>query len=220
MPTSPHTAHEGHAEFDAHKGHEFEQPYWQQHWAGGTSAQHRAPANPYLASETAELSPGQALDAGCGAGAEAVWLAEQGWQVTGVDISGNALDVARAHARRAGMAERLEWVETDLLAWEPARTWDLVVTSYAHAPIPQLDFYRHLSEWVAPGGSLVIVAHADDPAHRHHPREASVTPDSITALFGAPAWQVHTAKEHTRTVDTPAGGTQLQDVVVRVRRMP
>src|SRR5690625_6269044 len=60
---------------------EFDKTYWEHHWNPTTSnGVRKLPAHPYLATETAHLRPGTALDAGCGTGAEAIWLAAQGWQ--------------------------------------------------------------------------------------------------------------------------------------------
>src|SRR5690606_2298783 len=131
--------------------------YWEDHWAPDSPGQeHRQlPANPYLPAETTILRPGTALDAGCGSGAEALWLAGHGWQVTAADISATALATAQAPAAAAGLAKRIDWVEADLSRWAPDRTWGLVVTSYAHAEIGQLSFYRRLACWVAPGGTLL-----------------------------------------------------------------
>ena len=56
--------------------------------------------NAHLAKIAGELSPGRALDLGCGEGADAIWLAEKGWTVLGVDISTIALDRARAQLDR------------------------------------------------------------------------------------------------------------------------
>src|SRR5687768_14452181 len=52
--------------------------------------------NGVLVAEVADLAPGRALDVGCGEGADALWLARRGWQVTGVDISETALRRAAA----------------------------------------------------------------------------------------------------------------------------
>ena len=84
------------------------------------------------------LEPGTALDAGCGAGGEAIWLASRGWQVTGADIAAEALDRAAERAIAGGVADRVHWVQADLSIWEPGTTYDLVTTHYAHPAMPQL----------------------------------------------------------------------------------
>src|SRR5690625_2345530 len=108
--------------------HSFDRTYWERHWHAATG-RHQPPPHPYLAAETAHLAPGRALDAGCGTGAEAVWLAEQGWQVTGTDISGTALTAARARGRRAGVAGRVGWGATDRRRRAPPRSRAPVRTS-------------------------------------------------------------------------------------------
>ena len=64
--------------------------------------------------EAAGLTPGRALDVACGEGRNAVWLAEQGWQATGVDFSDVALDKARGLAEARGV--EVEWVQADVIA--------------------------------------------------------------------------------------------------------
>lgn len=152
--------------------HDFDADYWQAHWrkSGAAGDGHQLPANPSIGSELGDLAPGTALDAGCGEGAEAVELASRGWRVTGADISAEALERARAAAERANAD--VTWVEADLARWEPPAAFDLVTTFYAHPDIPQLDFYARIAEWVAPGGTLLIVGHLHDggghaSAHAH-----------------------------------------------------
>ncbi len=156
--------------------HSFDRDYWQEHWRqtreGGPVSMGSAGPSPYLATELAGLAPGTALDAGCGAGAEARWLAARCWQVTAVDISAEALAAARA--AETGTPGNVRWVEADLSAWQPDEQVDLVMTHYAHPAMPQLDFYRRIAEWVAPGGTLLVVghrhAHEPDGGHDHgHP---------------------------------------------------
>lgn len=194
---------------------EFDKHYWEDHWAPGAGNGH-LPASPYLAPETGHLTPGTALDAGCGAGAEAAWLAEHGWRVTGADISATAL--AAAAGRAAHLGDRVEWVETDLARWEPGRTWDLVVTHYAHADVGQLALYERLSSWVAPGGTLLVVGHVHGGGH-DHPEGATATLAGITGLVDSPQWRVESAYESTRTVRPGHRPVQLRDVVVRARRL-
>ncbi|HWD06225.1 MAG TPA: class I SAM-dependent methyltransferase [Amycolatopsis sp.] len=185
--------------------HEFDKDYWERHWrqrSGGV-----ADPNPHVVRETAELVAGTALDAGCGAGTEARWLARRGWQVTAADISAAAL-------ARANGAEDVRWVEADLATWDPGRTFDLVLTCYAHPAMPQLRFYDRLAGWVAPGGTLLIVGHRSGD---QHPEEATATASAVAARLDSATWTIVTAEEPSRTVHGgPAG--KLHDVVVRATR--
>ena len=220
----------------AASGHGFDKEYWEQHWQqgrdGGPGSMAGSPPNPYLAPETDDLVPGTALDAGCGAGAEAIWLASRGWHVTGVDISSEALARAAERAAVSGAAEHVEWVEADLSGWEPDTLFDLVTTHYAHPAMPQLEFYDRIAAWVAPGGTLLIVGHLQHGAtggghghghshgHGDHPpAEAQVTAPAITARLGDTRWEIVTADERHRTLTGNAGrDVTFHDVVVRARR--
>lgn len=205
--------------------HAFDKDYWEQHWRENSTVAPGSmtanPPNPYLTRETAGLRPGTALDAGCGAGAEAIWLASAGWHVTGADISSEALARASDRAAANGVSDRIRWVEADLSAWNPGTQFDLVMSHYAHPAMPQLEFYERIAAWVNPGGSLLLVGHLDTPGvtgHGHHPpSEASVTPAAITERLHTAAWRIDTAEEHVRVV---AGrDVHLHDVVVRATRL-
>jgi SAM-dependent methyltransferase len=215
----------------------FDKDYWESHWqeANGPAPGGEIVPNPYLARAISGLAPGTALDAGCGEGAEAIWLATHGWQVTAADISTGALARASDCSRRGCAApERVQWVEADLSVWEPGEQFDLVTTHYAHPAMPQLAFYERISCWVAPGGTLLIVGHlhtSETPGHGHSegqpghghnpPEEVSLTAASITVGLDATRWDIVTADEPIRTVTNRAGGTvQLDDVVVRATRRP
>lgn len=196
---------------------EFDRDFWEAHWSVDSTGQtQHLPVNPYLAAETAHLRTGTALDAGCGAGTEAIWFAEQGWQVTAADIAETALSSARERAAQARTPDRIEWVNTDLSRWDPGRTWDLVTSSYAHAQIGQLALYRRLATWVAPGGTFLIVGHV----HGHdHPAVASATVAAITDQLDTAEWQVESNYKNTRTVQAGASSVQLRDVIVRARKL-
>lgn len=201
----------------------FDKTYWEDHWAPSPGSGARTlPAHSYLQSETAGLRPTTALDAGCGAGAEVLWLAEQGWQVTAADISAAALSIAKARAVAAALDDRISWVEADLSHWQPARAWDLVVTSYAHSSMSQLGFYQRIAAWVAPAGTLLIVGHLPGSGHHghDHPEDAVATLAGTTSLFTGPGWNVESGYENTRTVNTERGAVQLRDVIVRAQRLP
>lgn len=204
---------------------EFDKEYWEDHWSPSAAAagQH-FPVNPYLSAETMHLPVGTALDAGCGTGTEALWLAQQKWQVTGVDIATAALSTARARAAHASLAAPIEWVEADLSRWEPERRWDLVVTAYAHAHIGQLALYQRLASWVAPGGTVLIVGHLhvhhhDNHSGQEHPDDATATLADVTSLFPRSEWRIDAAYENTRVVRPCGHAIQLRDMIVRARRI-
>ena len=157
------------------QAHEFDQAYWDEHYEqadAGAAAGHLLPPNPYLVQEITDLAPGTALEAGCGEGAEAIWLALAGWQVTAVDIAAEPLARAADRAAAHGVGDRVDWVRADLSSWEPGHAYDLVTTHYAHPAMPQLEFYDRLSAWVAPGGSLLVVGHLHTGTTEHDHAEA------------------------------------------------
>jgi SAM-dependent methyltransferase len=217
--------------------HAFDDDYWKSIWEGELAPSMGASdPNPHLIRETSTLAPGTALDAGCGAGAEAIWLAMHGWQVTAADIATAALERAAERAVASGVGERVKWVEADMSVWDPNTRYDLVTTHYAHPSIPQLDFYDRIGSWVAPGGALLIVGHLHhDSGHGHgdaewrgdghsHGRDtpppaASATAAAITARLDPASWDVVTAEESQRVLARPGGDeVTLHDVVVRATR--
>lgn len=208
---------------------EFDKDYWESHWqeANARGSEEGTFPNPHLAHETKDLARGTALDAGCGEGGEAIWLASEGWQVTAADISPEALSHAAERERRFGVPrKRVTWVEADLSVWEPDSQFDLVTTHYAHPAMPQLEFYKRISNWVAPSGTLLIVGHLHAADHQNHgpddgpPEEAMADAARVTGQLDSDLWTVVTAAEHTRTVTKGGGrGAQLNDVVVRATRI-
>lgn len=202
--------------------HEFDKDYWEQHWVLTDSSWKRSQgsANPYIVNETRHLTPGSALDAGCGT--EAIWLAHNNWRVTGADISPTALIVVADQAGEAAVEDQITWVETDLTTWDPSERWGLVVTNYSHPSIPQVNFYQRTSGWVVRGGTLLVAGHLHDPgeATSHYPRGAAADLHEITDLFTSPAWEIETARRDTRLITRPDGEvTSLSDVIVHARRI-
>ncbi|MGC2941991.1 MULTISPECIES: class I SAM-dependent methyltransferase [unclassified Brevibacterium] len=201
--------------------HSFDRKYWDQLWTGerGQRMDSGEP-NPHLVREIGGLRPGTALDAGCGAGAEAIWLAANGWDVTGADVADAALDYAADRAAAAGVVGDVRWIRADLSVWEPETRYDLVTTHYAHPAIPQLEFYDRLASWVAPGGTLLIVGHLhqhSSAGDTHPPSEVTATAAAITSRFDPSDWEIVTAEESHRSVIGPGGrSNRIDDVVVRL----
>jgi len=115
--------------------------------------------NRFLVAEVAGLATGRALDLGCGEGRNAIWLAEQGWQVTGVDFSQVALEKARRLA--AGRGVEVSWVHANLAGYQPAEgEYDLVAILYLHLPPRQRrKVLARAKSALAPRGTLLIVGH-------------------------------------------------------------
>jgi 2-polyprenyl-3-methyl-5-hydroxy-6-metoxy-1,4-benzoquinol methylase len=207
---------------------EFDKAYWDDRYSDdgrlrhGHDHGHGAGPNPHLVAETGGLTPGTALDAGCGEGAEAHWLAARGWQVTAVDIAEAALRRARAHTP-AEADGRIEWRQADLTAWAPPETrFDLVATHYVHTPAAPEQLLARLASGVAPGGTLLFVGHHPADAHRHHvtaTSAASLTPEQAAAALDPALWDVAVAEARTRTLPRPDGReVTFHDTVLRARR--
>jgi SAM-dependent methyltransferase len=178
--------------------------------------------NGALVTEVAGLPPGRALDVGCGEGADAVWLAQRGWDVTALDVSQVALDRAALHARQAGV--RVQWVRSGLVEASLApRAFDLVSAQYpALRRTPTAEAERALLAAVSPGGLLLVVHHADIDAD--HARERGfdpadyVQPPDVAALLDDD-WQLEVDETRPRTVEAGAGAGHSLDQVLRARRL-
>ena len=188
--------------------------------------------NPHLVAEATDLAPGTALDAGSGEGADAIWLAQRGWRVTGVDISPVALERAAAHAAEAGraVAERITWRHTDLTGGDPdpaLGAFDLVSVHFLHLPADELDaLHRRLAAAVAPGGTLLVVGHhpSDIDTGVRRPRHPGMlfTPERVAEELAPGAWDVVTADVRGREAPAPDGGppVTVHDSVLRAVRRP
>lgn len=144
----------------------FEQPSWDERYGGAERTWSGRP-NAVLVAEAEGLRPGRAVDLGCGEGGDAIWLAEQGWQVTGVDFSAAGLEKAAQHAAERGVGDRIEWRQADLRSWTPdGEQWDLVTSHFLHLlDEGMVDATRRMADAVAPGGTLLVVGHHPDDEH-------------------------------------------------------
>lgn len=197
--------------------------FWEERYAG-TDRVWSGRVNRVLADVAAGLVPGRALDLGCGEGADAIWLAAQGWDSTGVDISPTAIARAVGAAREAGVADRARFVVGDLSAL-PGERYDLVTASFLHSPVelPREDILRRGAACVAPGGHLLITSHAAAPPWSRHGHEHRFpTADEEVAQLGldGPDWEVVVAESRTREAVGPDGRhAHLDDAVVLARRV-
>ena len=184
----------------------FDREFWERRWTQ-VIREHpdqvaSRPPNAHLLGEVRDLATGSRPRRGCGHGAEAIWLAASGWQVTAVDFSAAALEHARATARAIGadVAERIEWVEGDLGSWTPPpRHFDLVSCLYVHVNGSVGRDGDTARDGVAPGGTLFLVGHLPvDPATGEPTPAAGqvqVTVEETVGALDSRHWEVVVAEE-------------------------
>ncbi|MEB4210753.1 class I SAM-dependent methyltransferase [Mycobacterium sp. 94-17] len=180
--------------------------------------------NPRLAEVAADLPAGRALDLGCGEGADALWLAERGWEVVAVDISATALQRAAAAASARNMLAHIDFQRHDLNDGFPEGTFDLVSAQYLHSParLERDGVLQRAAERVNPGGVLLIVDHAGPPPwaeHHEHHHFAGIEEVLAALHLEAPGWTRLRTETADREIVSPAGevGT-LADNVMGLRR--
>ena len=131
---------------------------WDQRY-GGRDLVWTSEANRFLVTEAESLAPARALDLACGEGRNAVWLAERGWRVTGVDFSKVGIEKARQLEDARGV--HADWVVADLLDYQPeAQAFELVIVFYLQVPRKKrTPILRAAAEAVAPAGVFLLVGH-------------------------------------------------------------
>jgi SAM-dependent methyltransferase len=217
-----------------HEGHDGAARHWDEMYCSRPRVWSGRP-NPQLVAEATGLEPGTALDLGCGEGADALWLAEQGWTVTAVDVSAVALERAEQHAADSAAGSRITWLQRDLDAWAPEEQFDLVSAQFLHSTeAPWQRPHRVAADAVRPGGTLLIVGHhpdglppwrsasnedsrgeehnhshgGDGPAgNGHATSEMFFTAEQAAAELGIapPGWRVEVAASREREATGPGG---------------
>lgn len=183
--------------------------------------------NPWLADVVGSLSPGRALDLGCGEGADVLWLAEKGWQVLGVDISETALERAREEGMRRGPAlNRVTLRQMNLSEDFPEGTFDLVsaqfLQSFVH--LDRRRIFTLAARAVAPGGVLIIVDHGAAPpwANLKHDHEFPTVDGVLSQLGIIPReWDQLRAEQVERDAVGPDGqqAVLIDNLIVLKRRL-
>jgi thioredoxin reductase/SAM-dependent methyltransferase len=204
-----------------------DQADWEQRY-DGDEALWSANPNGTLVAEAGGLHPGRALDVGAGEGADALWLAEQGWKVTASDISANALSRIAAEADRRGLDVHCLRADAGAPDAFGSARYDLVSLQYgSFHRTPDQRGLRNLVDAVAPGGTLLVVAHDLEPVRapvdvaaqtRMFDAGAYVGVDEIAAaLTDRDGWRVDVHETRPR----PAGAASthhVHDVVLRATR--
>lgn len=183
--------------------------------------------NGSLVAEATQLPKGRALDVGAGEGGDAVWLAEQGWEVTATDISSRALQRIQAAADQRGLTVTCQLADAN--GWEPFAPgeFDLVTAAYASIPrTPDLRGVKNILAAVAPGGSLLILSHDMEAmrnrSHSHVPFDPGAyvhADDFAQALAASPDWSLEVDAKRARPAGSVTADQHPDDRVLRARRL-
>jgi len=158
------------------------------------------------------LVPGQALDVGTGQGRNAVWLASQGWQVTGIDVSGVGLTAAQAGAAKAGLAIRT--VKSAYADYDfGTAKWDLLAMIFAWAPIAEPSFRDKVVRSLRPGGLIVFEHFVQDAEHPRAPMVRALSPGELRVLF--PHFEILFYEEKEGIGDWGGPGSFLVRMIAR-----
>jgi len=170
----------------------------------------------------AGLLPGRALDLACGEGRNSLWLAAQGWQVTGVDFSRVA--IAKAKQLAAQRSIEVDFLVADVVDWvPPAQAFDLVVVMYLHLEaLGRRRSLRLAAGAVAKGGTLLVVGH--DSANLAEgvggPQSPALlfSPEDLVADLDGLGLSVVRAAKVLRPVATDEGQRNAVDALLRATR--
>ncbi|RMB61453.1 SAM-dependent methyltransferase [Tessaracoccus antarcticus] len=196
--------------------------FWEPHYAASAPA--TAGPNAVLVETVEGLSAGDALDLGCGGGGDAVWLAQNGWNVTTVDVSSTALDRVALRAGAVGVGERVRTEHHDLARTFPAGSFDLVTAQYLLSPVEfdRPSVLAQAATAIRPGGMLLIVDHASvAPWSWADPETVFPSPrDTLEAIgLDLEQWDITRLENCDRSANGPDGQSAVvTDTVIALTR--
>jgi SAM-dependent methyltransferase len=174
-----------------------------------------ATPNLFVYDRLRDAAPGVGLDLAAGEGRNAVWLQSLGWEMTAVDFSPVAL------ARGAVADPSVDWVEADVLTWQPDARFDLVLMAYLH--LVAEDFrpvVESAARWLAPGGGeLFMIGH--DRSNIEHGIGGPQYPDILWDVEEITSWlgglTIVESVVVRRPVEAEEGVAYARDALVRAR---
>jgi SAM-dependent methyltransferase len=156
----------------------------------------------------AVLTPGQALDLGASHGDDVIWLAQQGWQARGCDISETAVARARARAAELGLESQAQFERCDLSVSFPKGEFDLITALYLQSPVAlaRAAILSRAARQLRPGGHLLVLSHAAPPPWIPEATPSTIFPNVAEELaaIGAPTPELEVI--HAEIVTRPGRG--------------
>ena len=153
--------------------------FWNKEYADGKALRDKEPSR-LLVDAIRGRKPGTALDLGMGQGRNAVFLAAEGWKVTGVDLSDVAVEQAKRNAAARGIA--IDGIVENLDTYDfGTEQWDLITLFYMHSwhRRSPTNPPKRILEALRPGGLLVIEGFADPP------NQAGLRTEELARVYGA-----------------------------------
>jgi len=131
----------------------FNKIFWNKHFER-SDPQFRTGPNEFLVEVSAKLSPGHALDLGMGEGRNSIYLAQHGWDVTGVDFAEAGVAKAKKRADSLGLKLNAMVQDADQFDFGTSR-WDLVCLLYSPGPDEVHEFASRLAASLRSGGYVI-----------------------------------------------------------------
>lgn len=193
---------------------------WDERYASAPDLVWTAEPNRFVVEEVAGLSPGRAIDLAAGEGRNAVWLAQQGWEVTAVDFSAVAIERGRELARQRDV--NVDWQVADVTEYQPpADGFDLVLIAYLHLPAAEIaTVLSHARDAVRAGGRVLVVGHdlANLSSGTGGPQDPDIllTPEAVVQEL--PGLRIRRAETARRPVTVEGRAVDALDTVVVAER--
>ena len=211
-----------------HPMHEDKTPkqFWEERYAESVSRKRGNPGT-LLQHLVREMPAQRALELGCGTGDDTLWLAENGWQVTAVDISAQSIAITRRLALEAGLDGQIRLHNCDLTTDFPAGQFELVTAQFFQSPypdFPRIQILQTAASRIVPGGHLLITTHATAPSWRKHagplPEFPTAEADWQDLALTKTQWELVNLGQEPRTATGPEGQQEeILDNLILARRL-
>ncbi len=155
---------------------------WENMYRAGKRGSENAPTL-LLVETAAKLNPGRAIDLACGSGRNALFLAENGWTVTGIDGSATAIRMLKERAAERSLPVHAEVADLTAPGFTlPGEAFDLIVIAY----YLQRDLFPLLKPALRPSGVVLAIVHTAEKGEE--PSYKRAIPGELRSIFAG--WQI------------------------------
>src|ERR1700735_159925 len=182
----------------------------------------KAPKENVIAWQEGGWVHGRVLDIGCGLGDNAVYLAQQGFNVTGLDLSPTALITAERRSKDAGVTVKFAVTDsTKLEGYTDA--FDTVVDSgmfHCLADDAKRSYAAAAHRATKPGATLLLSCFSDaNPSDEEWPRPA-VSEQTLRDVLGGAGWDIESLEPTTWRREIDGNEVEMAFWYVRAQRRP